>query len=99
MQESSVIGEIFWISGRYWDDIDPNDNSGMKKILSSCDIYQVSIIAWFYNSGTGQVRSFHLYTSPILVLVTDILYDGDKPVTNVNSSHCRIRKCQDNNMH
>jgi hypothetical protein len=31
MQGSSVLGKIALISGRYWDDIDPNDNSGMKK--------------------------------------------------------------------
>lgn len=32
MQEFSFLGKIALVSGRYWDDIDPNDNSGMQKI-------------------------------------------------------------------
>ena len=71
MQEFSFLGKIALVSGRYWDDIDPNDNSGMQKISRRVisTYIKICLVLQFW---TSKVRSVHLHTSPILVFITDI---------------------------
>lgn len=66
MQKFSFLGKIALVSGRYWDDIDPNDNSGMQKISRRVISTYIPISYLYQNlPGSTILNQSGTFRSPI----------------------------------
>jgi len=74
--------------------MDPNNNLGIQKILSSCHTHQISMFAWFCNFDTPHVGSLTPYPSSLLILCIH-LYTGSnigKRIQLYHAYRCSITK-------